>query len=65
LLEIRSNMMTPEQLRTLHELAEERQRGLALDIEWEKAKLLVDRAKAFLSAVRLPRPLRLALGRCL
>jgi hypothetical protein len=30
--------MTADQLRTLHELAEERQRMLALDVGWDDAK---------------------------
>jgi hypothetical protein len=58
-------MITKESLTQLHKLAEERQRQVADNCDIETARELVRRAKGFLQSLRLPRPLRMALGRCL
>jgi hypothetical protein len=65
LLEVTTPLMMPDQLSTLHKLAEERQRQVAEGVNKDAVMELMRRAKDYLASARLPRPLRLALGRCL
>lgn len=65
LLEVKSSYATADQLHTLHQLALQRQNEVALDVPWEEAKKLCERARTFMNSMGLPRSLSVALGRCL